>query len=401
MRAGFDRIGPAARLVLGPDTGAVVSPSARLIYAAVFRPLAKDDDLETSLGPPTDRALMQATKTALMNGATASFEIALPEGTPVTPAFTRRAVRVQLYRSGAADAYDIAIVSEDLTSAAPTTMPTAAGREMVVIQRKLIDGGDRIALAIPMAFPQSTVKTIVIDLVLADAVPDGDPALTQAKTEIDAASAAIELTKSTAAPSTDDLVMGQSLSSLTAPGVSPRAALAFLAERTGARLTQSVALVADDRLLQVIAGDVQKRLAQMPSRDRRSVAWLLDRATIDSLATVKEEDAASILPPIQGALSIYAGEAGRQLDTLRSLAGEATSSDDLYNRIIAEHLILLEESSPGLRVRAYDWLRAAGHAPAGYDPLASPQERRAALERAREPATQSTTQPMPAQGATP
>jgi hypothetical protein len=171
--------------------------------------------------------------------------------------------------------------------------------------------------------------------------------------------------------------------------------LLFLSERTAAQLTHAVALVADDRLLQLIAGDMQSRLGQMTARDHRSIAWLLDRATIGSLATVKEEDASRVLPPIQGALSIYAGEAGRQLDVLRSLAGEATSSEDLYNRITAENLILLEESSPGLRVRAYDWLRAAGKAPEGFDPLASPQDRRAALERARTPATQPTTATTP------
>jgi hypothetical protein len=40
----------------------------------------------------------------------------------------------------------------------------------------------------------------------------------------------------------------------------------------------------------------------------------------------------------------------------------------------------LEDSSPASRVRAFDWLTARGRAPAGYDPLGTPRQRRAALE---------------------
>jgi hypothetical protein len=50
--------------------------------------------------------------------------------------------------------------------------------------------------------------------------------------------------------------------------------------------------------------------------------------------------------------------------------------------VIAENLSYLEDASPSARVRAYDWLRTRGRAPAGYDPLGTIKERRNALDAA-------------------
>jgi hypothetical protein len=392
---GFVRIGPAARLVLGPDTGSVVLPSARLIYSTLFRSLAADESL--ALGDALNQVAMQKFDAAVVAGATASLEITLPEGTPVTAVFARRAARVELSRRPTGDAYDLAIVSDDLTNAAPGAASSGStARELILVQRTLGDGGDHFAIAIPMTFPQSAAKSLVIEVTVNGEA--GDAAVAEMQRQIDGSAAAVVAARSSPLPTQDELALVRSLDLLGTAGTLPRTALTFLAERTGAELSHTVALVADDRLLQVIARQVQSRLTQLPSRDRRSVAWLLDRATIDALAGVKEEDAARVLAPIEGALSIYAGEAGRQLDVLRSLAGESASSDDLYKRIAAENVILLEESSPGRRVRAYEWLQAAGLAPAGYDPLATPQQRRAALERSREG---GTTQPDPTTSPTP
>jgi len=57
-------------------------------------------------------------------------------------------------------------------------------------------------------------------------------------------------------------------------------------------------------------------------------------------------------------------------------------------RVIAENLIYLEDASPASRVRAYDWLQSRGRAPAGFDPLGTPRERRDALEKARSAAAE-------------
>jgi hypothetical protein len=44
--------------------------------------------------------------------------------------------------------------------------------------------------------------------------------------------------------------------------------------------------------------------------------------------------------------------------------------------------VYLEDASPAARVRAYDWLNGKNLAPAGYDPLGSNKDRRAALDKA-------------------
>ena len=389
---GFERVGQNARLVIKPETGAVVSPSARLVYATLLRPLRPDEDLDPALGEPRSRVELPQLDAAVAVGTTASLTLKLPGGTPAVAAYSRRAVSIDVSRSLDSTSYDLSIASVDLASASAGSLATSEVREVVVLQRTLADGADRIALVIPMTFPGSSCRTVVIDLTVAAGQATSNAVAALMHDQIKASSAAATALRAPRTQSLEDLTIQRSLDSLGKSNAFPRASLVFLAERSGAMLARSVALVADDRLLQLIAGDVQVRAAQLPARDRRSVAWLLDRSAIESLASVREEDAARVLPPIQGALSLYAGEAGRQLDVLRSLAGQSTSSDDLYNRIVAEHLILLEESSPGLRVRAFEWLTAAGRAPLGYDPLAAASERRAALAKSREPATQATTQ---------
>jgi hypothetical protein len=60
---------------------------------------------------------------------------------------------------------------------------------------------------------------------------------------------------------------------------------------------------------------------------------------------------------------------------------------EFENRIMAENIIFLEDNSPASRVRAYDWLKARGKAPAGFDPLGPARERRIALDKAANPPT--------------
>jgi hypothetical protein len=75
----------------------------------------------------------------------------------------------------------------------------------------------------------------------------------------------------------------------------------------------------------------------------------------------------------------------------------ANSRASLDARLVSENLIYLEDSSPSARVRANDWLAARGRAPAGFDPLGPPRQRREALERALDAAAAGQPQtPQPA-----
>ena len=48
--------------------------------------------------------------------------------------------------------------------------------------------------------------------------------------------------------------------------------------------------------------------------------------------------------------------------------------------ILLENRSFLSSSDPAARVRAFDWLQPKGEAPEGYDPLASREARREALD---------------------
>lgn len=160
----------------------------------------------------------------------------------------------------------------------------------------------------------------------------------------------------------------------------PRVALSYLADATEAPLTADLALAAgDDWLVGLLAGIA----AELEGRDRAALAdigWLIERATWRHAAAALSEGEPA--PLIESVLLRHAGEAARYPGAL----GEAaTASDDrraFEARVVAENRLFLEDANPAARVRAHDWLTRRGAAVVGYDPLAEPGPRRAALERA-------------------
>ena len=90
---------------------------------------------------------------------------------------------------------------------------------------------------------------------------------------------------------------------------------------------------------------------------------------------------------LDGLILRHAGEAGRFPRLLEGLLTISVDTADYDLRLVAENRLFLEDSSPAARVRAYDWLKARGYAPANFDPLGTKGARRAALE-AKPTATQ-------------
>lgn len=165
-----------------------------------------------------------------------------------------------------------------------------------------------------------------------------------------------------------------------------RSALVFLADATGAAFAGELALVADDETLAAFQDDVRERLASAgPELDRAErLGWFLDGCAYAWLARRLDDPARAPEPELVALLLRQAGELGRHPDlVLEALAGCAGAAD-ARARFLAENRIFLEDASPAARVRAYDWLRERGAAPAGYDPLGSREERRAALAAAEE-----------------
>jgi hypothetical protein len=144
-------------------------------------------------------------------------------------------------------------------------------------------------------------------------------------------------------------------------------------------------LAANDTVLSDLAGAVSRAVAAAPAAvDRPSVGWILERTTLQMLMQI--QSGGKMPPELAAILAERAGQAGRNTGTLQEVLSNATSRQDMENRLAAENYIFLEDSSPAARVRAFDWL-AAGHlAPPGYKPLAPAKERRAALEKAEQTA---------------
>jgi hypothetical protein len=162
--------------------------------------------------------------------------------------------------------------------------------------------------------------------------------------------------------------------------VATRAALAFAAVGTAADATAEVAALAEDDLVRVLAVDVAEVLEGAAAETgANSMGWTLDRATILALARLHADSA---LPRVLSSmLSARYGEVGRDPPALAELARRSASAAEMDRRLEAEHLMLLDDASPALRVRAYDWLSSRGLAPARYDPFGPVRDRRAAVDR--------------------
>jgi hypothetical protein len=74
-----------------------------------------------------------------------------------------------------------------------------------------------------------------------------------------------------------------------------------------------------------------------------------------------------------------AGEVGRIPGLLAKVAASSKSIEEFDRLLRIENFNFLLDPEPSSRVWAYDWLKARGMAPQGYDPLADREERRQAL----------------------
>jgi len=166
-----------------------------------------------------------------------------------------------------------------------------------------------------------------------------------------------------------------------------RNSLAYLADETGARLAADAALSLPDVLLTRFVEDVRKDAPSIPSPiDSKALGWLLEKKACANLVASmdREEEAAAV----SGLLLLHAGAVARYPAEVQELAEAATDIDSFHAALVRENLAFLEDNSPSARVQAFDWLAVRALAPADYDPLGTPSERRLALEKASEPAAE-------------
>lgn len=166
-----------------------------------------------------------------------------------------------------------------------------------------------------------------------------------------------------------------------------RGALAFLAQMSGASLAGDLAIDAGPEALASFAPALAERLRGKSGGERgpASLGWALESCAYGWLAARALDEKHPPAPELQALLLVHAGELGRFPDMLRDAVQECDGLAALERRLVEENRIFLEDSDPGSRLRAFEWLRDRGAAPEAFDPLAPAAERRAALDRARPP----------------
>lgn len=400
---GFERLARQARLVLTTRGGNPVAPSARLSSELLIRDIPPEQDSESLLGEPTRREKMSELTTGVVPGMTVEIDIQPPSGVrpPLHP--IRSGVEIRIARSNDSERYALGVVSQNLipfflsahenpnnqdwVSPPPPKTPERVDleRETLVTDRAVQQTSDRWLLVVPMTFEDSPASAIVIELKIQTqpGEPERDTIVQHLQSTL-MPNAVPDNSQPFSMLDADELRMRSALEGLSRVTDAPRGAMAYLAGLCGAELTEAIAIAADSTTIQLISQAVQSQSPGLSKVDRTNVAWLLERTTIETLNRLKNDASRPVSAGIDGVLAGYAGEVGRQIDALQSLVAQSTGPEDLRNRLIAENLIYLEDSSPSARVRAYDWLNRQGLAPEGYDPLGSPRERRRALERAAE-----------------
>ncbi len=405
-----------ARIIAVTRSGIPVQSSARLAagvrgadgeVAAALQADLQDSAHVHSFG----RAVSMTTlRGALPPGVTSRFSIAEQTSTPQffggQP--IRRRVAVSVYRPSANQPLQIALVLEDLLAPltpldntkgktddperkeVPTTRPKPVPspvREMALLDRPAFTGHDSFVLLVPFRFGNSESRAISIYIEIDKRTSDDahQRAFAASMNEITAARK-LAATRPYLRPLDNPEWPGllTALDAMAKPHT-PRAPMVFLASQTGVAIFEDITLAADDAVRRKLADRVFKALGTpVTLRSTDSLGWILEHASFEMLSEL------STIEPFPGEiksiLTLHAGEAGRHAGSLDDALRTSVNRQQFDLRLIAENYIYLEDSSPASRVRAFDWLYARGRAPVGFDPLGPAKERRAALERAMNPA---------------
>src|SRR5262249_5235435 len=155
----------------------------------------------------------------------------------------------------------------------------------------------------------------------------------------------------------------------------------YLAGRTGALVCEDVVLIATDQTLDELTKEIFTQLDKDKTpRSAESLAWAMDVSALRYLGRL--QSANKLSDDLLAVLLRHTGAVGANSGSIDDIISSVTNPKDLSTRLTAENFVYLEDNSPAARVRAYDWLSARGGAPEGYDPLASPRQRRDALQKA-------------------
>lgn len=363
-----------ATLIAAPRSAEPFLAAGQLARGAGIVPAADLEKFIATLerGKPGDTAEIAATTALLPPGVTASFAVA----------DDARRIELDLYRLNStattAPATTATTGPSERIQISLALDETGAARERVVLPPRPVPPGGQVALVLPWrsSSPQVTAIAAIIEF----GPPSDSPDYTEA---------VAEYVKQLKGPVGDAPApqashpgwpgLAAALQAVDGPA-NARVAMVYLARETGAELFGDAALVASDATLFDWSNRIRQRLGEQPSpMAPAELGWVLDRVALEQLAALQ---AAEKLPPdLVGVLARHAGEAARNAGSLEELS-KAQNREQLQLRLITENFTYLEDASPSARVRAYDWLKQRGRAPAKYDPLAPAKERSAAMDAA-------------------
>ncbi len=370
-------LGSRARLISAELGGAAVEPRAVLAEGA-WRVEATTRELHDAPEFGRTRALDD-------------FESALPSGATLrlewrsSIAGARQALRVELARESAdAGGADLALVFEgELERESEAADSDAASRtlrrEALALEERVALGPDAaMRFVLPSPFPGGEARGLLLEITLG--ARDDETALAAAIERCRASElGAVEATRALVERELHDAQLTHWVRALRdAPKA--RGALLELASHGGADLSVDLALCASAADLQGLASATAKALeaAGALTAPASELGWRIECANLNWLAAQKDSRA---LPyELEGVLVRRTGELGRSAAALADAASTCASLEQFARRVREENWTFLDDHSAATRVRALDWLAARGWAPAGYDPLAQPAERRAALD---------------------
>jgi hypothetical protein len=383
------------RLIIAGQSGSPMLASPQLTKDVLFDQTGNVASLaaQFSKAPTADVAPIVSLEAALPPKVTLVFSATTTAPPPPRNQIILRMRRAELAAAGAAApnaGKSIQMTLELSEDRSTTTQPSILSSETAVFDRLFSGGHDQIAIAIPMQFSDSTARALIALIDISPTATAG--ALARCHADLQSAAEAAAKQPSIAAVEGSAWAgYDSALKALWQPATR-RAALVFLASQTSAHICEDTALVADDATLEKLANNIAGQAAATTEpHTSAALEWLLDRAAFNLLVLSDAPPAggagngttsAPLPPELVAVLTVYAGEPARHGGSLDDIAHEATSRKDLENRLTAENLVFLTDSSPASRVRAFDWLKARGLAPAGYDPLGPEKQRREAMDRA-------------------
>jgi hypothetical protein len=376
--AALPLLGSQARLIAARLGGLAVLPSGRLTSGARVQ-WGDEKELTRLLAtasPARKTELMQA-RAALPSGVTDCFRIVDTAG-PVDRTLDRpelRYIEVDI-ASASPKSLRIAVCVQDSPDAAAGDTGPYQFETALLDHEFATPTSQSLLLIIPFKFsgPPNQSAAVLITFSL----PCDDPAFKEAiaacKHDLDRGESDIG-----SGPAWT-LGLEQALSALDAPR-ERRAAMVYLAGQTQAPLCADVAAVCDDAMLAEIAYHIHAAAADALKSDSvDDFSWLLDRSAISAMQGPLFK--AQLSPELFEILTLYMGETGRHAAAVDEVMRGVTSRRELERRLISENYIYLQDSSPAYRARAYQWLKARNLAPANFDPLGTPRQRREALDQA-------------------